>query len=124
MIVQKFSAIVPYLYLQFTHSAAAEAFKLRVWDADRVNVPIGMASDADGCQKCRRGPIYRPASSQCPPKPLSRPNSMSRPSVRRTSHPFPTVSVSRPLTLFVDIATLSDLALAASSRSLMRSSIP
>ena len=57
VIVDKFSTIVPYLYLQFTHSAAAEAFKLRLWDADRVNDPIGMASDTDGCQKSRQGPI-------------------------------------------------------------------
>ena len=74
-----------------------------------------------------RSPSYAPLWSHRPPRPSSKPRSVSSPFVIWTSHPFVTVSVSSPFNLFVDIAILAilaDLSLAASSRSLMRSSIP
>ena len=71
-----------------------------------------------------RSPSYAPLSSHRPPRPSSKPRSVSSPFVIWTSHPLVTVSVSSPFNLFVDIAILADLSLAASSRSLMRSSIP
>ena len=71
-----------------------------------------------------RSLAYAPLSSHRPPRPSSKPSSVSSPFVIWTSYPFVTVSVSSQLNLFVDIAILADLSLAASSRSLMRSSIP
>ena len=58
-------------------------------------------------------PSYAPLSSHWPPRPSSKPRSLSSPFVIWTSHPFMTVSVRSPFTLFVDTAILSDLTLAA-----------
>ena len=46
-----------------------------------------------------RSPVYTPASSQTPPKPSSRPRSVSKPSDRRTPRPEGTVRVIKPFTL-------------------------
>ena len=46
-----------------------------------------------------RSPVYTPASSQTPPKPSSRPRSVSKPSDRRTPRPEATVRVIKPFTL-------------------------
>ena len=57
-----------------------------------------------------RSPVYTPASSQTPPKPSSRPRSVSKPSDRRTPRPEATVRVIKPfslLTVSVCVGTVS-----------------
>ena len=57
MIVEKFSIISPYHYLQLIHSPTLESFVFWVLNANGVNVPKGMASNANTGEKGGGGAI-------------------------------------------------------------------
>ena len=78
-----------------------------------AGVPSTILSVLPTCSRCRlsifqdakltgRSPVYVPPTSHWPPKPSSKPSSVSSPSVNWTSAPVAMVSVIRPFSLLTE----------------------